>query len=939
MIDRTFFKHPGLKPLARSATLLLLVVFAFVITSPVFGQQAKLTHRMSEEEKAKMPAYLESLAVGLQAAPPGPVRNIAEFEPMRSVLVAYPLGIPVSLVAQMSQDTIVTTIVDNSSQETTVRNYYSSNGVNLSNCEFLLAPHDSYWTRDYGPWFVSDGNGAISIVDFTYNRPRYNDNAIPSEVASSLGISLYSMDLVQAGGNYMTDGEGISVSTDLVWDENSSLTHAQIDQRMLDNLGIATYHVTDDPLGDYIKHVDCWGKYLATDKILIASVPSSDSRYSDYEAIATYFQNQTSPYGTNYRVYRVYSPDGQPYTNSLILNTKVYVPITGSSADSAAITAYQNAMPGYTVVGVSGDWLSTDALHCRTKGIADTDMLYIDHMPLLGNQPEQANYTINADLIPYSGNGIDTGNIKVYYKVDGGSYTSVAMTHSGGNTYTASIPGPSAGSVVGYYIYAADTGGKIRKHPIIGAPDPHTFTVVSSSGAPVAQFTANTTAITTGGSVQFTDQSTNTPTSWAWTFNGGTPSSSTTQNPTVTYSTAGVYTVSLTATNASGSDTETKTGYITVTTPGITYCSSSGNNSTYEWIARVQVGNLDNSSSAAGYTDFTAQTAQITAGSNASVTLTPDFSSSTYNEYWKIYVDFNMDGDFTDSGETVFSDSGTSAVSGSFSVPSGSEGTITRMRISMKYNSSQTSCETFSYGEVEDYTVEIVAGTVNPPVAEFSANQTSITTGQSVSFTDLSTNNPTSWAWTFTGGTPSSSSTQNPTVTYNTAGNYTVSLTATNSAGSDSETKTAFITVSDAPITYCDSTSNDSSYEYISRVQIANLDHTSGQSNYSDFTAQIATAAKGATVNVTLTPTFPYSTYTEYWRIWIDTNQDGDFDDAGEQVFADYGTSTVSGTLTVPATALSGTTRMRVTMKYDSAPSPCETFSYGEVEDYTINIQ
>ncbi len=841
------------KRFSLPVTLVLLVIFSLFATLPAFGQQAKLTHRMSDEEKAKMPAYLEELAGRLQAAPPGPIRNIAEFEPMRGVLVAYPLGIPVSLVAQMSQDAIVTTIVDNSSQETTVRNYYSSNSVNLANCDFIHAPHDSYWTRDYGPWFVTDGNGAISIVDFTYNRPRYNDNAIPSEVATFLGISLYSMDLVQAGGNYMTDGENISVSTDLVWDENSSLTHTQIAQRMEDNLGITTYHVTDDPLDDYIKHVDCWGKYLATDKIMIASVPTSDYRYSDYEAIATYFQNQASPYGTNYRVYRVHAPDDQPYTNSLILNTKVFVPITGSAADSAAITAYENAMPGYTVTGVSGSWQSTDALHCRTKGIADTDMLYINHMPLLGDKPVQANYTVTADLIPYSGNGIDTSNIKVYYKVDGGSYTSVSMTHSGGNTYTATIPGQTAGSVVGYYIYAADTGGKIRKHPIIGAPDPHTFTVGSS--------------------------------------------------------------------------------------PGITYCSSSGNNANYEWISRVQIGNLDNSSGSSSYTDFTAQTAQITAGTNASVTLTPDFSGTTYTEYWKIYIDYNMDGDFTDSGETVFSDSGTSAVSGNFSVPSGSEGTITRMRVSMKYNSSQTSCETFSYGEVEDYTVEIVAGTVNPPVANFTADTTSITTGQSIAFTDTSTNTPFSWSWTFDGGTPSLSTAQNPSITYNTAGTYTVSLTAANSAGSDNETKTAYITVSDTPITYCDSTSNDSSYEYISRVQIADLNHTSGQSNYSDFTAQIATASKGSTVNVTLTPTFPSSTYTEYWRVWIDTNHDGDFDDTGEQVFAATSTSTVSGTLTIPATALTGTTRMRVTMKYDAAPTPCETFSYGEVEDYTINIQ
>ena len=82
-----------------------------------------------------------------------------------------------------------------------------------------------------------------------------------------------------------------------------------------------------------------------------------------------------------------------------------------------------------------------------------------------------------------------------------------------------------------------------------------------------------------------------------------------------------------------------------------------------------------------------------------------------------------------------------------------------------------------------------------PPVANFTANNTNISEGQSVNFTDLSTNNPTSWSWSFEGGSPSSSSSENPTVTYNTAGTYDVSLTAYNSAGNDTETKTTYITV------------------------------------------------------------------------------------------------------------------------------------------------
>lgn len=89
----------------------------------------------------------------------------------------------------------------------------------------------------------------------------------------------------------------------------------------------------------------------------------------------------------------------------------------------------------------------------------------------------------------------------------------------------------------------------------------------------------------------------------------------------------------------------------------------------------------------------------------------------------------------------------------------------------------------------------------NPPVADFSANFTAISAGGSVVFTNLSTYNPTSWSWTFTGGTPSSFNGQNPpSITYNTPGTYPVTLTVTNANGTDTETKAGYIVVSAAAV-------------------------------------------------------------------------------------------------------------------------------------------
>ena len=101
-----------------------------------------------------------------------------------------------------------------------------------------------------------------------------------------------------------------------------------------------------------------------------------------------------------------------------------------------------------------------------------------------------------------------------------------------------------------------------------------------------------------------------------------------------------------------------------------------------------------------------------------------------------------------------------------------------------------------------------VSATLNwAPQADFVASAVTILEGQTVTYTDLSIYNPTSWSWTFTGGTPATFNGQNPgPVTYNTAGTYPVSLTVTNANGSDTETKTAYITVN--ALTGCDQISN-----------------------------------------------------------------------------------------------------------------------------------
>ena len=250
--------------------------------------------------------------------------------------------------------------------------------------------------------------------------------------------------------------------------------------------------------------------------------------------------------------------------------------------------------------------------------------------------------------------------------------------------------------------------------------------------APVANFSGNPTSGDSPLTVNFTDLSTNSPTSWSWTFgDGGT---STARHPSHIYTSSGDYTVSLTATNSTGSDGETKTNYISVTT------------------AQAPVANFSGSPTS-GASPLTVNFTDLSTNSPTAWSWTfGDGGSSTAQ---------NPSHQYTSTGDYTVSLTATNA--------GGSD------------------------GETKTNYISVSSPPQNPPVANFSGSPTSGYAPLTVSFTDSSTNSPTSWSWTF--GDGGSSTAQNPSHTYTSDGDYTVSLTATNAAGSDGETKTDYISV------------------------------------------------------------------------------------------------------------------------------------------------
>lgn len=473
----------------RILSVLILAIFSCAFNQALLQAQTFQGYYHMLDSSELYAPLVPNKAFTTTPPPSGTIRAIAEWEPAQAVIVSYPgnFGIPYSLIASMSQHTPVITLVESSGQQSTVTASYNSNGVNTANCSFVVTPLDSYWSRDYSPWFIMINNSEVAIVDFPYNRPtRPNDDNVPVVLAPLLGMDLYGMNIYHTGGNYMCDGMGVTATTNLVLDENS-YTEAQIDTLMKQYMGAVNNYITTDPLGEYIKHIDCWGKFIDVDKIVIGQVSTGNAQYSQYEAMATYWANQVSSYGNHYQVYRVYEPNGEPYTNGLILNKTVYIPTMGgthASNDAAALAVYQNAMPGYNVIGVTySGWQSTDALHCRTHEVADKNMLYVQHHPLLGPQTFQSQYTINANIYALSGSAIIADSVRVKYRVNNGAWQTLQMTHPSGNSWTAAIPQQATGDTISYYICAADQSPKSVTHPLIGAPDPHKFYITGTTGS------------------------------------------------------------------------------------------------------------------------------------------------------------------------------------------------------------------------------------------------------------------------------------------------------------------------------------------------------------------------------------------------------------------------------------------------------------------------
>lgn len=461
--------------------IIVLIAWSLAVSTMAGDQPEEefLPIGLTPEERERMDEVVRDAT--RTAPPPAPVRACAEWETSTGVIIRWPLGISVALVAELSEDVVVTTIVGSTSQMNSAISSYQSGGVNMDNTEFIIASTNSIWTRDYGPWFVFDADRELGIVDHVYNRPRPLDDQIPWTLGSEWGMSVYGMDLIATGGNHMCDGLNFSMSTELTYDENPDLSSSEVDSILLEYMG------NDFIALDYVEyggihHIDCWAKFLNPTTILIKDSPVGSYSHSRLNDRADWLSQQISSWGQPYTIIRIYCPYGTAYTNSLILNDKVFVPLFNDPYDDSALAAYEAAMPGYEILGFTGSFYDDDAIHCRTMGVPDRGMLYVEHTPLSGVIGNDDNgYLISARIIAHSDSGLIPESLKVFYQTKGTQFYETPLYSTAvPDSFYGYIPSQSSGTVVDYYLQAADSSGRVETHPYIGAPWAHSFTVNST---------------------------------------------------------------------------------------------------------------------------------------------------------------------------------------------------------------------------------------------------------------------------------------------------------------------------------------------------------------------------------------------------------------------------------------------------------------------------
>jgi len=474
--------------------LLLIILLAIYSPFVLSQERENLPKGLTETEKELISSF-QFKSSRITPPPSTPVRAAAEWEEVEYLVVTWNPNFQNILRQIVSVGVTECKVIIATENQASVSSYLTTNGVDLTNVIFMNAPWDSIWIRDYAANTIyANDVGERAMTDWIYNRPRPNDDVMPTQHANTTGIPLYitntgTNDLVNTGGNYMSDGLGNAFASELILEENepgnpygvSPKTETQIDDIMFDYMGIENFIKMTVLPYDGIHHIDMHMKLLDEETLLVSKYPEGVADGPQIQANIEYILNNfQSPFGTPYDIKWIDAPPStsgnhpdngayyRTFSNSLILNKSILVPTYRPEVDAPALAYYQELMPGYNIVGIDvdnpGENLISQlgALHCITHTIGVDEPLWIVHQPVDEADPSSI-VTIDAMIKHIS--GINTA--KVFWREEGAStFNEAGMSFVSDDNWTANISLPGSTNIE-YYIWAEATSGKTLARPIV----------------------------------------------------------------------------------------------------------------------------------------------------------------------------------------------------------------------------------------------------------------------------------------------------------------------------------------------------------------------------------------------------------------------------------------------------------------------------------------
>lgn len=447
-------------------TILRLLLTGFAL--PAFAalpNQKKLPIGLSPEER--MRELVVPAAPG--SAPLGHIHSLGEWETSDAAMTLWDNP---SWIKALATHGNVKLIGDDASATQYWKKFLDSNNIPSATVSYYETPTDSIWIRDYGPWFIIDGAGAMGLVDNIYNRPRPRDDKFPDFLSKQTGYPVYKTGLVHTGGNYYNDGVDDAFSSTLVYTENSALGPSEVQKRMKSFLGIERYTTSSLAPKITIEHMDTFGKLVAPDTWVFSEFPQGSRYRNDSETMVALLKTLKSPYGTPYKIFRmpmsVRSQGGEDYKayiNSFISNKVLYFPIYNAATDAQAKAVYQAALPGYEIVGVNAmdtEW--GDSVHCRSRNLMSRNTIFI--FPRVTNDVIDSQHDIAIEAEIFASPGATLNAPMIQWNVNGAGQGAIAMTRvANTNKFRGVIPAQASGEHISFYIEATDSAGKRKTAP------------------------------------------------------------------------------------------------------------------------------------------------------------------------------------------------------------------------------------------------------------------------------------------------------------------------------------------------------------------------------------------------------------------------------------------------------------------------------------------